>query len=201
MPFTYYAPNLNRIPNAFFIAGNFLPRETYESTAIYNYRKAGIGWDAVRSSAAADTVSGRVAISNRFISPNYGIDRTGIQFETTWGIVPVGMVINFFTDGGINLPFKIKAFKGTTSILTGDPGEYKIPLDEGLVPFSDELEVTAEGDTNLYFNQTAMDAFLANPNQNVFILGEYDYNNIEPTTIYTLSNSDPSATSLLVGQE
>jgi hypothetical protein len=198
---TYRAQDLaNRITNVFYIAGNGLPRETYTSTAIFSYRRTGIGWDAVRSSAAADVVSGRVVIANRFVPPNYGIDRTGIQFETTWGIVPVGMVINFFTDGGINLPFKIKAFKGTTSILTGDPGEYEIPLDEGLVPFSDELEVTAEGDTNLYFNQTAMDAFLANPNQNVFILGEYDYNNIEPTTIYTLSNSDPSATSLLIGQ-
>ena len=200
MPFIYQARDLNRIPNAFFIAGNGLPKEIYTSTAIFSYRRAGVGWDAVRSSAAADVVSGRVVIANRFASLNYGIDRTGIQFETTWGIVPVGMVINFFTDGGINLPFKIKAFKGTTSILTGDPGEYKIPLDEGLVPFSDEFEVTAEGDIDLYFNQTAIDAFLASPDQNVFILGEYDYNNIEPTTIYTLSNSDPSATSLLIGQ-
>ena len=99
-----------------------------------------------------------------------------------------------------NLPFKIRAFKGTTSALTGVGSEYKIPLDEGLVPFSEELEVTEIGEINLYFNQTAIDAFLANPNQNVFILGEYDYNNIEPTTTFTINSGNPEATSTLTGQ-
>ena len=199
MSFTYYAPNLNRIPNAFFIAGTGLPKETYESTAIFSYSKSGLGWNDVRS-AVNGTVGNTVNIGNRFSSPNYSITRTGIQFSTTWGIVPIGMVIYFATDASLNLPFKIKAFKGTTSTLTGALSEYSIPLNQGLVPFSEEIEVTEVGDNNLYFNQTAIDAFLANPNQNIFILGEYDYNNIEPTLNYTLSNSDPSATLILTGQ-
>ncbi len=51
---------------------------------------------------------------------------------------------------------------------------------------SEEVEVTeiGNGGVDLYFNQTAIDAFLANPNQNIFILGEYDYNNIAPTATW-----------------
>ena len=200
MPFIYQARDLNRIPNAFYIAGNGLPRETYESTAIYNYSSQPNTWSIARSAVNSQVGTG-IVIQNRFAPPDYSITRTGIQFETTWGIVPVGMVVNFQVNTADNLPFKIRAFKGTTSALTGVGSEYKIPLDEGLVPFSDEFEVTAEGEIDLFFNQTAMDAFLANPNQNVFILGEYDYNNIEPTIDYNIRNTDPSATSLLVGQE
>ena len=198
MPFIYQARDLNRIPNAFYIAGTG-PRETYNSTAIYNYSRGSNTWASVRS-AATGAVGTRIVIQNSFSSPNYIIARTGIQFETIWGVVPVGMVINFQVNTADNLPFKIKAFKGTKYDLTGVGSEYKIPLDEGLVPFSDELEVTEIGEINLYFNQTAIDAFLANPNQNVFILGEYDYNNIEPTIDYNIRNTDPSATSVLTGQ-
>lgn len=198
---TYYAPNLNRIPNAFYIANPGLPKEIYQSTAIYNYKRGGgVTWNNVRSSPTSGTVANTINIENRF-SGTYSIARTGVQFITTWGIVPVGMVINFGIDFSDNLPFKIRAFKGTTSALTGVTSEYSIPLNQGLVPFSDELEVTEGWDGEVYFNQTAIDAFLANPNQNVFILGEYDYNNIAPTKNYFISNSDPSATSALIGQE
>ena len=196
---TYYAPNLNRIPNAFYIRGLDLPNEQFESTAIFNYSVSNANWTAARS-AVNGQVDNRIVIQNRFSSPNYTIIRTGIQFSTTWGIVPVGMYINFTTDGGGGFPFKIRAFKGTTSALTGATSEYSIPLNQGLVPFSEELEVTEVGEINLYFNQTAVDAFLSNPNQNVFILGEYDYNNIEPTLNYILSNSDPGAVVGLTGQ-
>lgn len=197
---TYYAPNLNRIPNAFYIRGNGLPRESYEATKIFNYSVSNANWTAARSDNTSD-VGDTIYIANSFITPNYSISRTGIQFETAWGVVPVGMRIEFVADTEENLPFKIRAFKGTTSILDGISSEYKIPLDEGLVPFSEEFEVTSLGGSlYLYFNQTAIDAFLANPNQNIFILGEYDYNNIEPTTKYTLSNSDPGAVVGLTGQ-
>ena len=197
---TYYAPNLNRIPNAFFIASKGLPQETYESTAIYNYKRGGgVTWNDVRSAPASGTGGNGIEIRNRF-STTYSIARTGVQFSTTWGIVPVGMLMSFGIDLSDNLPFKIRAFKGTTSALTGVTSEYSIPLNQGLVPFSEELEVTDLSEVNLYFNQTAIDAFLANPNQNIFILGEYDYNNIEPTENYLISDSDPSAISVLTGQ-
>ena len=125
--------------------------------------------------------------------------RTGVQFSTTWGIVPVGMRISFALDY-FNLPeggiLKIQAFKGTSTALTGDSSEYTIPLDEGLIPYSNEVEVdgiTAEGSNPiLYFNQTAINDFLANPDQNLFILGEYDYNNIAPTDRYAAGDSQGS---------
>jgi hypothetical protein len=199
--FTYYAPNLNRTPNTFFIAGNGLPKESYDSTAIFNYKRAGINWTSVRSSSGGNVGSG-INIQNTFRSPNYEISRTGIQFSTTWGIVPVGMTILFGFDTYDDLPFKIRAFKGTTTTLTGATSEYSIPLNQGLVPFSEEIEAyTDSGIITLYFNQTAIDAFLANPNQNIFILGEYDYNNIPPTGTYSIGNSDPSAVVQLTGQE
>ena len=137
-------------------------------------------------------------IQNRF-SGTYSITRTGVQFSTTWGIVPVGMSIDFISDFSDNLPFKIRAFKGTTSTLTGVTSEYSIPLNQGLVPFSEEFEVTDIGFVNLYFNQTAIDAFLANPDQNIFILGEYDYNNIAPTASYAVANTDPASVVNLTG--
>jgi hypothetical protein len=201
MSFTYYAPNLNRTPNAFYIASKFSPKETYGSTAIFNYRRGNSpNWTTVRSSATGN-VGGIIDIQNAFASPNYSITRTGVQFSTTWGIVPVGMNILFDFDLANNLPFKVRAFKGTTTTLTGALSEYSIPLNQGLVPFSEEIEITPENTTvTLYFNQTAIDAFLANPNQNIFILGEYDYNNIEPTVNYSISNSDLSAVVQLVGQ-
>ena len=197
---TYYAPNLNRIPNAFYIANTGLPKETYQSTAIYKYNMGGVTWNGVRSSPTSGTVGNIIEIQNRF-SGTYSITRMGVQFSTTWGIVPVGMVIDFEIDNLNNRPFKIRAFKGTTSALTGVTSEYSIPLNQGLIPFSEELEVTEVGVINLYFNQTAINAFLANPNQNIFILGEYDYNNIAPTANYIITNTDPSAASTLIGQE
>ena len=197
---TYYAPNLNRIPNAFYIANTGLPKETYQSTAIYKYNMGGVTWNGVRSSPTSGTVGNIIEIQNRF-SGTYSITRMGVQFSTTWGIVPVGMVIDFEIDNLNNRPFKIRAFKGTTSALTGVTSEYSIPLNQGLIPFSEELEVTDVGEINLYFNQTAINAFLANPNQNIFILGEYDYNNIAPTANYIITNTDPSAASTLIGQE
>jgi hypothetical protein len=201
MPFTYYAPDLNRIPNTFFITGVGLPKESYESTAIFNYRRGdSSNWNVVRSAATSVSGGDKISIQNAFESPNYSITRMGVQFSTSWGIVPIGMAISFSYDSYDNLPFKIRAFKGTTTTLTGAQSEYSIPLNQGLVPFSEEVEVTDGGGVNLYFNQTAIDAFLANPNQNVFILGEYDYNNIAPTINYAVSNTDPSSTVVLTGQ-
>jgi hypothetical protein len=202
MPFTYYAPDLNRTPNTFYIPGIGLPREGFDDTAIFNYKRAGINWTSVRSSLAAVSVGGSIDIQNTFVSPNYSITRTGVQFSTAWGIVPVGMVISFSFDLANDLPFKVRAFKGTTTTLTGATSEYSIPLNQGLVPFSEEIEVIPESAAvTLYFNQTAIDAFLANPDQNIFILGEYDYNNIEPTVGYSISNSDSSTVVSLDGTE
>jgi hypothetical protein len=201
MSFTYYAPNLNRTPNTFFIPGNGLPIEIFDATAIFNYRRGGSSnWTTVRSAATAGPVGNTIDIQNNFTSPNYEISRTGVQFSTTWGLVPVGMVMTFAFDLANNLPFKVRAFKGTTTTLTGAQSEYSIPLNQGLVPFSEEIEIGPSNPVPLFFNQTAIDAFLANPNQNIFILGEYDYNNVPPTGIYTMSNSDPSAVVQLMGQ-
>ena len=201
MSFTYYAPNLNRIPNAFYIASKFSPKESYESTAIFRYRRGNSSnWTTVRSAATATSVNNTIAIQNAFASPDYTILRMGVQFSTSWGLVPVGMNILFDFDLSNNLPFKVRAFKGTTTTLTGAQSEYSIPLNQGLVPFSEEIEVEPGNPALLYFNQTAVDAFLTNPNQNIFILGEYDYNNVPPTVNYSISNSDLSAVVQLTGQ-
>jgi hypothetical protein len=185
---TYRAQDLaNRITNVFYIAGNGLPRETYVSTAVYSYRRGnGVSWNTVRESSTGDVVN-RVEIING-LDGTYTLARTGVQFSTDWGVVPVGMAIAFTLDifslpiGGI---LKIQAFKGTSTALTGDSSEFAIPLNEGLIPYSNEIEIDGISSEStspiLYFNQTAINDFLANPNQNLFILGEYDYNNIAPT--------------------
>jgi hypothetical protein len=201
---TYYAPNLaNRIPNVFFITGVDSVRETYTSTAVYNYRRGSTTWASVRSAATGDVNNG-VSIQNDFSGSTYTLARTGVQFSTTWGIVPVGMGIEFFLDT-FTLPvgqsLKIQAFKGTTTTLTGVESEYSIPLDEGLIPYSNEVEIndTTFDKVILYFNQTAINDFIANPDQNLFILGEYDYNNIAPTDRYAAEDSNLSSVDL-VGQ-
>jgi hypothetical protein len=200
---TYRAQDLaNRITNVFYIAGNGLPRETYVSTAVYNYGRGSNTWASVRSAATGDVDNG-VNIRNDLSGGNYTLFRTGVQFSTTWGIIPVGMKIDFalnaFTlpEGGT---LKIQAFKGTSTALTGDSSEYTIPLSQGLIPYSNEVEVdgiTSEGSNPvLYFNQRAINDFLANPDQNLFILGEYDYNNIAPTVRYSARNSSGGDVSL-----
>jgi len=187
---SYRAQDLaNRITNVFYIAGNGLPRETYPDTAVYNYKRGSTTWASVRSAATGNVSSG-VSIYNSFAG-TYSLARTGVQFSTAWGIVPVGMRIGFALDY-FNLPeggtFKIQAFKGTSTALTGDSSEYTIPLDQGLVPYTNEITIDGISSEStspvLYFNQTAINDFIANPNQNLFILGEYDYNNIVPTTRY-----------------
>jgi hypothetical protein len=193
---TYRAQDLaNRITNVFYIAGNGLPRETYVSTAVYSYRRGnGVSWNTVRESSTGDVVN-RVEIING-LDGTYTLARTGVQFSTDWGVVPVGMAIAFTLDifslpiGGI---LKIQAFKGTSTALTGDSSEFAIPLNEGLIPYSNEIEIDGISSEStspiLYFNQTAINDFLANPNQNLFILGEYDYNNIAPTARNSAADS------------
>ena len=195
---TYYAPDLeNRIPNVFFIPGSTSTKETYASIKVYNYTRNGLNWSAPRISSAAETVSDGVSIYNSF-GGGYTLTRTGVQFSTTWGIVPAGIAMNFKLDY-FNIPhgetFKIQAFKGNSNSLTGNPNEYSIPLNQGLIPYTNEIAIDGVSQDSLtpilYFNQTAINDFLANPNQNLFILGEYDYNNIAPTNRYECS--DPQA--------
>ena len=186
---TYRAQDLaNRITNVFYIAGNGSPKESYQSTAVYSYKiENGVSWNTVRESSTGD-VGTKVEIIND-LDGTYTLARTGVQFSTTWGIVPVGMVISFSLDT-FSLPvgqsLKIQAFKGTSTALTGISSEFAIPLNQGLIPYSNEIEIDGISDESLfptlYFNQTAINDFIANPNQNLFILGEYDYNNIAPTT-------------------
>jgi hypothetical protein len=190
---TYRAQDLaNRITNVFYIAGKGLPRESYDSVAVYNYRRGSNTWASVRSAATGDVDNG-VNIRNDLSGGNYTIARTGVQFSTDWGVVPVGMAIAFALDS-FSLPIggilKIQAFKGTSTALTGDSSEFAIPLNEGLIPYSYEVEVDGvNAGAVLYFNQRAINDFLANPNQNLFILGEYDYNNIAPTVRYAVGDS------------
>jgi hypothetical protein len=198
--FTYYAPNLaNRIPNVFYILGVDSVRETYTSTAVYNYRREnGATWSSVRDSLTG-VVSNGIEINNGLTLGEYTLTRTGVQFSTTWGIVPVGIEIQFFLDT-FTLPegqsLKIQAFKGASTALTGISSEYTIPLDQGLVPYSNEIEIDGISSEStspiLYFNQTAINDFIANPDQNLFILGEYDYNNIAPTDRYAAGDSQGS---------
>jgi hypothetical protein len=104
----------------------------------------------------------------------------------------------FTLDGGGTL--KIQAFKGTSTALTGISSEFAIPLDEGLIPYSNEITIdgVSEESTSpiLYFNQRAINDFIANPNQNLFILGEYDYNNIAPTARNSAADSQELKVSL-----
>jgi hypothetical protein len=193
---TYRAQDLaNRITNVFYIAGDGLPRESYDSVAVYNYRRGSNTWASVRS-ATTGNVTNTVSIQNDLSGGNYTIARTGVQFSTDWGVVPVGMAIAFTLDS-FSLPIggilKIQAFKGTSTALTGDSSEFAIPLNEGLIPYSYEVEVDGiNAGAVLYFNQTAINDFLANPDQNLFILGEYDYNNIAPTDRYAAGDSQGS---------
>jgi hypothetical protein len=196
---TYRAQDLaNRITNAFYVVGDGLPRESYNSVAVYNYRRGSTTWASVRSATTGNVNSG-ISIQNDFNGVAYTIARTGVQFSTDWGVVPVGMSIAFTLDS-FSLPIggilKIQAFKGTSTVLTGDSSEYTIPLNQGLIPYSSEVEVDGitSGGSNpiLYFNQRAINDFLANPNQNLFILGEYDYNNIAPTDRYAAGDSQGS---------
>ncbi len=193
---TYRAQDLaNRIPNVFYITGINSLRENYPATAVYNYRRGSTTWASVRSAVAAANVNSGVSILNSFAG-TYSLARTGVQFSTTWGIVPVGIAI-FFALDYFNLPeggtFKIQAFKGTSTALTGDQSEYAIPLDQGLVPYTNEITIDGISSEStspvLYFNQTAINDFIANSEQNLFILGEYDYNNIAPTAIYWCSDT------------
>jgi hypothetical protein len=194
MPFIYQARDLNRIPNVFYINGINSLRENYSATAVYNYRRGSTTWASVRS-AATGTVNSGVSIYNSF-EGTYSLARTGVQFSTTWGIVPVGIAI-FFSLDYFNLPeggtFKIQAFKGTSTALTGASSEFAIPLNEGLIPYSNEVEIDGISSEStspvLYFNQRAINDFIANPNQNLFILGEYDYNNTAPTARYECSDT------------
>ena len=200
---TYRAQDLeNRITNVFYIEGVDSIKETYASTAVYNYRRGSTTWASVRSAAAAGSVSYTISIQND-LDGTYTLARTGVQFSTTWGIVPVGMLIGFQLDT-FDLPvgqsLKIQAFKGTSTALTGISSEFAIPLNEGLIPYSNEIEIDGISPEStfpiLYFNQTAINDFIANPNQNLFILGEYDYNNIAPTTINSAAYSQVEPVSL-----
>ncbi len=190
---TYRAQDLaNRIPNVFYIDGVDTIKEAYLSTAVYSYREGSTTWASVRSAVAAANVNNTISIQNDFAG-TYSLARTGVQFSTTWGIVPVGIFISFVLDT-LTLPeggtLKIQAFKGTSTALTGTSSEFAIPLNQGLIPYSNEFEVNEENEQPiLYFNQTAINDFIANPNQNLFILGEYDYNNIAPTTINSAAYS------------
>ena len=200
---TYYAQDLeNRITNVFYILGVDTVRESYESTAVYNYRRSnGVSWNTVRESSTGD-VGTKVEIIND-LDGTYTLARTGVQFSTTWGIVPVGMQIYFSLDS-FSLPvgqsLKIQAFKGTSTALTGISSEFAIPLNQGLIPYSNEIEIDGISSESLvptlYFNQTAINDFIANPDQNLFILGEYDYNNIAPTTINNAAFSQVDFVSL-----
>jgi hypothetical protein len=201
---TYRAQDLaNRITNVFYIDGVDTVRETYLSTAVYNYKIGNnVSWDTVRDSPVSN-VSNTISIQNDFNGVNYTLARTGVQFSTTWGIVPVGMQIYFSLDT-FNLPvgqsLKIQAFKGTSTTLTGISSEFAIPLNQGLIPYSNEVEIDGISSEStspvLYFNQTAINDFLANPNQNLFILGEYDYNNITPTARNSAAFSQVNPVSL-----
>ena len=200
---TYRAQDLeNRIPNVFYILGVDTVRETYLSTAVYNYKGESTTWASVRS-AATGNVNNTILIQNDFNRVAYSLARTGVQFSTTWGIVPVGMKIGFQLDT-FNLPvgqsLKIQAFKGTSTALTGISSEFAIPLNQGLIPYSNEVELDGISPESvspiLYFNQTAINDFLANPDQNLFILGEYDYNNIAPTDRYAAGDSQGLKVSL-----
>jgi hypothetical protein len=199
--FTYYAPNISsRFPTPFFIAGSTSAQEKYTSTAVYSYSKGDSEWSTVRNSVSSNTVSEEISIQNDFNGVVYTLTRTGVQFSTTWGIVPAGIRIAFSLDT-FTLPeggtLKIQAFKGTSTALTGIPSEFAIPLNQGLIPYSNEIEINdATSDVILYFNQTAINDFIANPDQNLFILGEYDYNNIAPTDKYAAGDSQGSNVTL-----
>lgn len=196
---TFSAQDLaNRVLNPFFIQGASATQEAYYPTEYFAYQiSPELTWNAARSSTSTVGISNTtIWVNNTYFpgSTEYTIFRTGINYDfTSFIITPVGMYISFKLDSLTSENFKIKAVKGDTSTLVGTDPEVAIPYNEGFVEFSSEFLVTPSTNTVvLYFNQTALDYFAANPIGNFFIVGEFDYNNAAPAANITYEIVDVS---------
>ena len=195
MAITYQARDLaNRITNTEPIFGVNSQQETIEPAATYAYNiSRRPTWNIARNSNASG-VYNNFRILNLF-DPILGFDltRTGVQYNTALSFTPVGSYINLRIDS-FNFPvgvtsFKIRVYKGRSQLLTGAFSEMRTPSNTGYIPYSNEITVTEDATRyQIYLNSLATSDLIGkNGALNLFILGEFDYNNIDPTTTYSLS--------------
>jgi len=190
----YYAPNLaNRITNTEPIFGVNSKPENFEASAIYAYNVLDAStWDAARLSDASSVENKFRIVNSPTVGKRFDLTRTGVQYNSTLTFTPVGSFISIRIDTLI-LPsgatFKIRAYKGRNQALTGALNENRIPATTGYIPYSNEF-IIDESTTrvDLYLNSLATNDLITKAgNLNLFILGEWDYNNIPPSDTYEIS--------------
>jgi hypothetical protein len=190
---TYRAQDLaNRVINTEPIRGVNSIRESFEPVETYAYDiNREPNWDIIRNSNA-EGVYNNFRIENTF-SPltGFNLTRTGVQYNTTAAtITPVGLYVTINIDE-IFLPvggnLKIRAYKGRPQGLGGVASEMRIPFTTGYIPYSSEITIGAIGDYTIYLNSLATTDLIAEGGSlNLFILGEFDYNDVDPTESYIL---------------
>jgi hypothetical protein len=190
---TYRAQDLaNRITNTEPIIGINSQKEGFNPSAIYAYNVTGAtAWDTARISDAS-SVENIFKVRNSPNRANFELTRTGVQYDAALTFTPVGSYITIIIDT-FTLPFratfKIRAYKGRPQDLIGAPGENRIPANTGYIPYSSEFTID-ENTTlaTLYLNSLATNDLIARAGKlNLFILGEWDYNNIPPSNTYEVS--------------
>ena len=191
----YQAQDLaNRITNTEPIFGVNSQQEGHLPAATYAYNiSRQPTWDIARNKNASG-VYNNFRILNLF-DPLLGFDltRTGVQYDAALSFTPVGSYIDLPIDS-FNFPvgvtsFKIRVYKGRSQLLTGAFSEMRTPSNTGYIPYSNEITVTEDATRyQIYLNSLATSDLITNQGKlNLFILGEFDYNNIDPTTSYSLS--------------
>jgi hypothetical protein len=190
---TYRAQDLaNRIINTEPIFGVNSQAEKFLPTATYAYSVGGSNWSALRGSVASSINTYFNVINSNDGAGRFTLARTGVQYDAALTFTPIGSYLDINIDT-ITLPqgatFKIRAYKGRPQALGGDPGELRIPANTGYTPYSNEL-IIDENTTRatLYLNSLATNDLIARAGKlNLFILGEWDYNNVSPSNVYEIS--------------
>jgi hypothetical protein len=189
----YRAQDLaNRITNTEPIFGINSQSEGFAPSAIYSYNVIDASsWEAARLSDAS-FVGDKFRIRNSPNRANFDLTRTGVQYDAALTFIPVGLSIRIRIDDFI-IPlrgsFKIRAYKGRPQDLTGASNENRIPVTTGYIPYSKEY-IFDEDNTriDMYLNSLATNDLIARAGKlNLFILGEWDYNNIPPNDAYGIS--------------
>jgi len=191
---TYRAQDLaNRVTNDTAIFGTNSQQEEFSPTATYAYNVVQAGTWAEARLGDATNVSNDISIKNTFITTRYDLTRTGVQYDASLSFTPIGSYIDMRIDSftfpqNIN-SLKIRAYKGRPQDLTGAPGENRIPSNTGYIPYSNEFTID-ESTTRvtLYLNSLATSDLIVRAGKlNLFILGEWDYNNISPTQRFEIA--------------
>ena len=191
---TYRAQDLaNRVTNDTAIFGTNSQQENFEPSETYSYSVGGSDWSALRTSAASSVNTYFSVINSNDGAGRFTLTRTGVQYNATLSFTPSGSYININIDT-ITFPtskttFKIRAYKGKSQSLVGDTGEIRTPANTGYIPYSSEFTIDENTlSVQLYLNSLATNDLIARAGRlNLFILGEWDYNNISPLSVYETS--------------